>query len=73
MKAVNAPGALDAKQKKLVNLALSVLSKCGPCVKIQTRAARDAGATDEEIAEAVALAVSFGGATVNMFYQMLRG
>ena len=57
--------------KKLIGLALSVLSKCEPCVKIHARDAKRAGASDEEIAEAVALAISFGGASVNMFYQTL--
>jgi len=71
MAAANQPGALDAKAKKLISLALSVLAKCGPCIKIQTKAAKDAGATDGEIAEAVALGISFGGAPVNMFYQEL--
>lgn len=70
--AVNAPGALDGKSKKLISLALAVVTKCEPCVKLITDAARKAGASDEEIGEAVALGISFGGAPVNMFYQMLR-
>ncbi len=40
-------------------------------MKIHTRAARDAGATDAEIAEAVAIGISFGGAPVAMFYNTL--
>ena len=67
MAAVNAPGALDKKQKKLIALALSVLSKCAPCVKINTEGAREAGAGDDEIAEAVALGIAFGGAPAAMF------
>ncbi len=74
MTAVNQPGALDTKAKKLISLALSVLAKCEPCVKINTKAARDAGASDEEIREAAALGISFGGAPTNMFYnQLLKG
>ncbi len=71
MQSVNQPGALGIREKKLIALALSVYAKCGPCVKIQTSAAKDAGATNEEIAEAVALGISFGGAPVNMFYREL--
>ncbi len=71
MQAINAPGALGSREKKLLALALSVLTKCEPCVKIQTRAARDAGASDAEIAEAAAMAVGFGGAPVRMFYETL--
>jgi selenide,water dikinase len=70
--AVNAPGALQSKQKKLIALALSVISKCGPCVKINTKAAREAGASEEEIAEAVAMGIAFGGAPVAMFYNTVR-
>ena len=70
--AVNAPGALDAKAKKLIAIALAVVTKCELCVKLMTVAARKAGATDEEIGEAVALGISFGGASVNVFYQQLR-
>jgi len=70
--AVNAPGALQTKQKKLIALALSVISKCAPCVKINTKAAREAGASEEEIAEAVALGIAFGGAPVAMFYNTVR-
>jgi selenide, water dikinase len=72
MAEVNAPGALGTKQKKLIALALSVMGKCEPCVKINTRAARDAGASEQEIAEAAALGIAFGGAPVAMFYNTLR-
>lgn len=72
MAAVNAPAALDAREKKLIALALSVMSKCEPCVTLNARAARDAGATDAQIAEAAALGIAFGGAPVAMFYNTLR-
>ncbi|MGE5609515.1 MAG: selenide, water dikinase SelD [Bacillota bacterium] len=72
MGAVGAPGALGIKQKKLISVALSVMSRCEPCVKINIKAAREAGATDEEIGEAVSLGVAFGGSPVAMFYSTLR-
>lgn len=72
MAAVNAPGALGVRQKKLIAVALSVMSKCEPCVMINARAARDAGASDQEISEAAALGIAFGGAPVAMFYNSLR-
>lgn len=65
-------GALDAKTKKLMALALSVVTKCEPCVILNTNACRKCGATDAEIGEAVALGVAFGGASVNMFYKSLQ-
>jgi selenide,water dikinase len=72
MGAVNAPGALGARQKKLIALALSVCTRCGPCIRINTAAARAAGAGDAEIAEAAALGMAFGGAPAAMFYNGLR-
>ncbi len=71
MAAVNNPGALDIKNKKLIALALSVSHKCEECVIINTEAAQKAGASALEISEAVALGISFGGASANMFYQTL--
>lgn len=73
MSVVSAPGAIDAKHKKLMGLALSVMGKCEPCVKMNANAARQAGATEEEIAEAVSLGIAFGGSTVAMFYNTMRG
>jgi AhpD family alkylhydroperoxidase len=71
--AVNAPGALDVKYKKLISLALSIVCKCGPCVKLNAKAACEAGATDAEIAEAAALGIAFGGSSAMMFYNTVRG
>jgi AhpD family alkylhydroperoxidase len=72
MAAVSGAGALGVKEKKLIGLALSVMSKCEPCVKIHARAAREAGASEEQIAEAVAMGIAFGGAPVAMFYNTMR-
>jgi selenide,water dikinase len=71
LKAVNAPGALSARDKKLISTALSVLAKCGPCVQLNAKAAREAGASEAQIAEAVALGIAFGGAPAAMFYNRL--
>lgn len=72
MAAVNAPGAIDAKHKKLMALALSVAQRCQPCVTLNAQAAREAGASEPELAEAVSLGIAFGGAPTAMFYQTIR-
>ncbi len=72
MGAVNKAGSIPEKDKKLIALALSVSHKCGECIKINTAAARKFGASNAEISEAVALGISFGGASSNMFYNELR-
>lgn len=71
-KAVNAPGALDLRTKKLIALALSVQGKCEPCVHLNAKAAREAGADEAQLAEAVGLGIAFGGAPTAMFYSKLR-
>ncbi len=73
MGAVNAEGAIDARTRELMVLALSVLARCEPCVRIHLDKARAMGITDEEVNEAVWLAISMGGAPIMMFYQALKG
>jgi len=48
--------ALDAKTKALIGLAVAAQVPCEYCVYFDTMAARQAGATDQEIAEATAMA-----------------
>ncbi len=72
MAAVMAPGAIDLKNKKLMALALSVATKCEPCIKIDTRASQQAGASDAEIGEAVSMGIAFGGAPTAMFYNTVK-
>jgi AhpD family alkylhydroperoxidase len=63
------PGALDAATKQALQIALSVLARCGPCIRIQVEKARKMSFTQEEIDEAVWMAIAFGGAPVMMFYK----
>jgi AhpD family alkylhydroperoxidase len=46
---------LDAKTKALIGIAVAAQIPCDYCVWSDTKAAREAGATDEEIAEAVGM------------------
>jgi AhpD family alkylhydroperoxidase len=48
--------ALDAKTKSLISLAVAAQIPCSYCIYDDTNAARRAGASDEEIREAVAVA-----------------
>jgi len=67
MKTVSGPGALTGKTKKLMAIALAAVTKCEPCLKIHTESGRGMGLTQDEIDEAIWVAVSFGGAPVKMF------
>ena len=52
----NPNGALDAKTKELIGLAVAAQIPCTYCVYYHTQAARHAGATDAQIKEVVAAA-----------------
>jgi selenide,water dikinase len=72
MGTVTAPGAIGLKEKKLMALALSVATRCGPCIRINTEAAVAAGATAQQVDEAAQLGIAFGGAPAAMFYSTLK-
>jgi AhpD family alkylhydroperoxidase len=72
MDATMTEGALSARQKELIAVALSLLAKCEPCVQVHVDQAREAGCSDEEITEALWLAVAMGGAPLLAFYNSLR-
>jgi AhpD family alkylhydroperoxidase len=57
---------LDAKTRELIALAIAVTTRCDGCITVHTSAAIKAGATKEEIAEAlgVAIALNAGAALV---------
>ena len=63
------PGALDITTKQTVNIALSALARCEPCLKTHIKKALTMGFTQDEIDEAAWMAVSFGGCSVMMFYK----
>ena len=72
LKMANGPGALGAKTKQAMAIALSLLAKCEPCVKSHIKKARSMGFTQEEIDEAAWMAIAFGGAPLMMLYKTLR-
>ncbi|MBI5114917.1 carboxymuconolactone decarboxylase family protein [Candidatus Poribacteria bacterium] len=51
-------GALPSKTKELIALACAHITQCPYCIDGHTRKAKDAGATNEEIAEAIMVAVA---------------
>ena len=53
---LNPNTALDAKTKALISLAVASQIPCQYCIWSDTMGAKQAGATDQEIAEAVAMA-----------------
>ena len=63
-KAVFAEGALSAKTKQIIAVAVAHVTQCPYCIKGHTKAARHAGATAEELMEAIWVAAEMraGGA-----------
>ncbi len=49
---------LDERTRELIALACTVTTRCDGCIAIQAEAAVKAGVSDEEIAEALGVAVS---------------
>ncbi len=56
-----ADGALTARFKELITLAISITARCEGCIAAHVRAALRAGATRQEIAEAIGVAMYMGG------------
>ena len=57
-KAAMAEGAIPAKYKELMALAVAFTTQCSYCIEIHAGKARLAGATDPEIAEVVVIAAA---------------
>jgi AhpD family alkylhydroperoxidase len=60
-KAAQQPGALDRKAKELIALAIAVSTRCDACIGYHARGAARAGASRQEVAEALGVAVQMGG------------
>jgi AhpD family alkylhydroperoxidase len=59
--AATASKAIDTKTKELMALAIGIAVHCDGCVAYHTKMAHQRGASREEVAETVALAVYMGG------------
>jgi len=57
-KAAMAEGAIPVKYKELIALAVAFTTQCPYCIEIHSNKARQAGATDPEIAEVVTIAAA---------------
>ncbi len=66
-KAVFAEGALTAREKQLMAVAVALTTQCPYCIELHTKAARDAGVDDAQLTEAalVAAAIRAGGAVTH--------
>ena len=65
--AAMADGAIPARTKELIALAVAMTTQCPYCIEIHGKAAKKAGCTEAEIAETVMVAAALraGGAVTH--------
>jgi AhpD family alkylhydroperoxidase len=69
-----ADGAIPKKYKELIALAVALTTQCPYCLEIHKGAAAKAGATQEEIAEAVFVAAALrAGAAITHGTHLIEG
>ena len=61
LKRARTAGALSAKTKELMNLAVALATHCTPCVVRHTKMSLEQGATRDEILETALVAIGMGG------------
>ena len=62
-----ADGALPARTKELMALAIAVVKQCDGCIAYHAKAAARRGATPEEVAEALGVALLMDGGTASVY------
>jgi len=66
-KAAVADGALPGKVKELMALVIAVVKQCDGCIAYHAKAAARAGATIDEVGEALGVALLMDGDTASVY------
>lgn len=66
-RAATARGALDAKTKEMIAMALSVAARCDPCIGFHAKALVRLGATRQELDEVLGVTTYMGGGPSLMY------
>jgi AhpD family alkylhydroperoxidase len=66
-KAAVAAGALPARIKELMALTIAVVKHCDGCIAYHAKAAARRGATPDEVAEALGVALLMDGGTASVY------
>ena len=67
MKAASKEGALSAKTKELMALAIAIAMRCEGCIVFHVQNAIRHGASRQEVAETIAVAVEMGGGPATVY------
>jgi AhpD family alkylhydroperoxidase len=62
-----AAGELDVKTKELIALAISVIERCDGCIASHSEGAARAGATRQQAAEAIGVAMLMNGGPATIY------
>lgn len=62
-----AEGELDVRTKELIALAISITKLCDGCIASHARGAAKAGATSQEVAEAIGVAILMNGGPATIY------
>ena len=62
-----AEGALPARTKELIALAIAVVKQCDGCIAYHAKAAARRGASDAEVADALGVALLMDGGTASVY------
>lgn len=60
-------GALDLREKEMIALAIGVATRCVDCIGYHVQGAIKAGASREDVAETIGVAVMMGGGPAYMY------
>lgn len=72
-KAAFKAGAIDVLQKQLMAVAVALTTQCPYCIELHVKAARDAGATDQMLAEVATVAAAMrAGAAITHATHMYK-
>ncbi len=66
-RAAFASGALEAKTKELIALAIAVIERCDGCIASHAQSAARAGATKQEAAEAIGVTFLMNGGPATIY------
>ncbi|EPN2702650.1 carboxymuconolactone decarboxylase family protein [Proteus mirabilis] len=74
-KASSKDGVLDAKTKELIAIAIAiaVANRCDGCIGFHTKTLVELGATEQELAEALGVAIYMGGGPSVMYASNTMG
>lgn len=66
-RAVVRDGALDARHKELIALAISIVKRCDGCIAAHARGAARRGATSSEVAEMIGVTLMLDGGPATVY------